>query len=200
MQFCTHQKSWSWTRKQHAYARVKSCNLMPECAWHLIQQTCSGMKNLQRPGLQSFVCVSKPKTGKASNHKPQLQFSCWAAAYLHLAPRYLSNISRGDHLRNGHVCKNHGNGSKRFHFTLCVQLSKSMRKGSRDMILNDERRCNFIKANSFHCLPERMLLLQFIWPGNARCSCPNNKPDRGSAAWVKITLLRIQGHRYTPWR
>jgi hypothetical protein len=138
-------KCWSWPQKLHVYARVKLCNLMPECAWHLIQQTCSGMKNLQRPGLQSFVCVSKPKTGKASNHKPQLQISCWAAAYLHLAPRYLSNISRRDHLRNGHVCKNHGNGSKRFHFTLCVQLSKSMRKGSRDMNIEWREKMQFFK-------------------------------------------------------
>ena len=67
-------KCWSWPQKQHAYARVKSCNLMPECAWHLIQQTCSGMKNLQRPGLQSFVCVSKPKA-MDTNHGDRKQVS-----------------------------------------------------------------------------------------------------------------------------
>ncbi len=36
MRICTDQKCWYWPQKQHAYARVKSCNLMPECAWHLL--------------------------------------------------------------------------------------------------------------------------------------------------------------------
>jgi hypothetical protein len=71
-------------------------------------------------------------------------------------------------------------------------ISKGMQKGSRDMILNDERRCNFFKirlcnhsakslcsimTNTGRQTPStacqsRCLLLQFIWPGNARCSCP----------------------------
>jgi hypothetical protein len=95
----------------------------------------------------------KPKTGKASNHKPHIQFSCWAAAYLHLAPGYLQR--RPPQKR---ACVQESwKWQQKTSLHIVRSTFKKHAKRLQDMILNDERRCNFIKANSFHCLPERML-------------------------------------------